>query len=91
MMGCGDQRGDPEFTNAIEAFFNPGDKSQKPSPAVSEALIRQRFGESIFSGATVRIEPVRPDAAWWIEKRADLIRDGGVGKERGSHSWNRGV
>jgi hypothetical protein len=73
LMRDDDHLRDPEFTCAVQAFFSPGDKSKAPARSVSEELIRERFGGTIFPGATVKIEPVRLDAPWWLEKKAELV------------------
>jgi len=66
---------------------------------ITEALIRQKFGGTIFPPATVTVEPLAEKAAWWAgvarsaqniaeeeDEDTDLFGDEGEPAEGGGHS-----
>jgi hypothetical protein len=61
-VGMGSESGDPFY-----AFFIAGDEATARPEAIDEALIRARFGGTIFPSATILVEPLRESGVWWNE------------------------
>ncbi|GGF46370.1 hypothetical protein GCM10007301_02330 [Azorhizobium oxalatiphilum] len=61
-VGMGSEADDP-----FRPFSVPGG----PAPAIDEALVRARFGGTLFPQATLTVEPLAEDTVWWREVLAD--------------------
>jgi hypothetical protein len=61
-VGMGSESGDP-----FRAFFVAGTVGDPPPAGIDEALIRSRFGGTIFPPATITVEPLAEAGVWWAE------------------------
>jgi hypothetical protein len=72
-VGMASNSGD-EFHDFYIAALGNGE----PPERIDQALIRQRFGGTIFPLATITVEPLKEAGVWWEE----VVRDGeGLGDE----------
>lgn len=65
-VGMGSESGDP-----FRAFFIAGDADGPAPGSIDEALIRSRFGGTIFPPATITVEPMEEAGVWWSEVEDD--------------------
>lgn len=65
-VGMGSESGD-EF----RGFFIAGSVGEPVPPGIDEALIRSRFGGTIFPPATISVEPLAEGSDWWAEVEQD--------------------
>ncbi len=60
-VGMGSEAGDP-----FHPFFIAADEAVDVPEKISQALIRARFGGTIFPQAIITVEPLRGAGAWWL-------------------------
>lgn len=65
-VGMGSESGDP-----FQGFFVAGAIDESVPSQIAEALIRARFGGTIFPPATITVEPLSEEGVWWSEVEAD--------------------
>lgn len=65
-VGMGSEA-DDEFLG----FFIAGSAGEPAPSGIDEALIRSRFGGTIFPPATVSVEPLAEGTGWWAEVEED--------------------
>jgi hypothetical protein len=58
---------DTEGGLAFQEFFIAANADDPVPGRINEALIRTKFGGTIFPPATISVEPLSEDAAWWSE------------------------
>ena len=66
-VGLGSESGDP-----FHPFFIAADEAIARPVKIDEALIRSRFGSTIFPPATIEAEPLREGAEWWKQVLDDV-------------------
>ncbi len=65
-IGMGSESCDP-----FRAFYIAANADDPVPEAIDEALIRSRFGGTIFPSATITVEPLAEAGRWWEEVEAD--------------------
>lgn len=65
-----------ESTDPFRPFFITANVGEPPPRRIDEALIRARFGGTIFPPATITVEPLAEAGVWWSEVQADSGEDG---------------
>ena len=70
-VGMGSESGD-----GFGDFFVVGDFGEPVPAVIDEALIRSRFGGTIFPLATVTAEPLTEAGVWWAEVEQDGASSG---------------
>ncbi len=70
-VGMGSSSGDP-----FRAFFIAGTADEPAPAAIDAALIRARFGGTIFPPANVTVEPLDEEGLWWGEVEEDGSESG---------------
>ena len=73
-----------ESTDLFRPFFSAGNTDEEPPGKIDEALIRARFGGTIFPPATITVEPLAESGTWWDEVVAD-----GEGSGPYLHPWRQ--
>ncbi|MEZ6193717.1 MAG: hypothetical protein R3C45_20945 [Phycisphaerales bacterium] len=66
-VGMGSGSGD-----TFSPFFVCNNVEPSPPTSVTEALIRSRFGGTIFPPATITVEPLQATGIWWDEVSEDI-------------------
>jgi hypothetical protein len=70
-VGMGSASGDP-----FRSFFVTANSDEPVPKAITEALIRDRFGGTIFPPATITVEPIEEAGKWWSEVEYDGSESG---------------
>jgi hypothetical protein len=70
-VGMGSTTSDP-----FRPFFSAANMDEDRAEKIDEALIRARFGGTIFPPATITVEPFAESGTWWSEVVADGEGDG---------------
>lgn len=70
-VGMGSESSDP-----FHEFHSAGNVDDEVPARIDEALIRARFGGTIFPPATITVEPFAESGTWWEEVVADGEGDG---------------
>lgn len=65
-VGMGSQSGD-----AFRAFYVTANVDDPAPTAITEALIRARFGGTLFPPVTITVEPLVESGVWWSEVESD--------------------
>ncbi len=65
-VGMGSKSGD-----LFGEFFIAANSDEPAPEAIDEALIRSKFGGTIFPPATITVEPLAERGTWWAEVVAD--------------------
>ena len=60
-----------EDENFFRPFYVAANKGDAPTARITEQLIRDLFGGTIFPPATITVEPLAESGAWWREVMAD--------------------
>ncbi|HTI51126.1 MAG TPA: hypothetical protein VL475_09245 [Planctomycetaceae bacterium] len=70
-VGMGSSASDP-----FREFYSAANMNEEHPEKIDEALIRARFGGTIFPPATISVEPFAESGTWWSEVVADGEGDG---------------
>ncbi|VTR97820.1 hypothetical protein [Tuwongella immobilis] len=83
-VGMGSESGD-----AFQGFFIAGSVGEPVPASIDEALIRSRFGGTIFPPATITIEPLAEGTNWWsaVEQNESESEDEPFGPWRAMLQW----
>jgi hypothetical protein len=81
-VGMGSESSDP-----FRAFFIAANTDDPVPEALDEALIRSRFGGTIFPAATIAVEPLTEAGTWWEEVEADAPEFSGEAREEYLRPW----
>ena len=65
-----------ESSDAFRGFFIAANVDDPVPKAITEELIRDRFGGTIFPLATITVEPLKEAGKWWSEVKFDGSESG---------------
>lgn len=60
-----------ESSDPFRPFFIAAHVGEAAAPRIDEALIRTKFGDTLFPPVTITVEPVQAAGTWWAEVEAD--------------------
>ncbi|MGH7298381.1 MAG: hypothetical protein ACRELB_25805, partial [Polyangiaceae bacterium] len=60
-----------EASSPFAEFFVTASLGDEPALRIDEPAVRRAFGGTIFPPATITVEPLKEDGAWWSEVLAD--------------------
>jgi hypothetical protein len=85
-VGMGSEAGDP-----FRAFFLAANADEPVPAAIDEALIRSKFGGTIFPAATITVEPLVESGTWWEEVEADADDSSSEEQEEFLRPWRASI
>jgi hypothetical protein len=81
-VGMGSESGDP-----FRAFYIAANADDPVPESIDEALIRSKFGGTIFPAATITVEPLAESGKWWEEVEADASDSNREEREEHLRPW----